>query len=158
MNFGILSDLFNACTNSPFPEKALEDANRLRKSLVEENFVLPEVTYNNMIKAFGRCGDLETAFSLVDEMSRNNIPITTDTFNHLLYGCVADKYSGFRHAILTWRKLLETKRVRPNLTTVNLLLGATRGDLISPQSIICSFAYHFHCKFSPQIATWAIPT
>ena len=50
MNYGILSDLFNACTNSPFPERALEDAKVLRKSILEQNLVLPEVAYNNMIK------------------------------------------------------------------------------------------------------------
>ena len=50
MNYGILSDLFNACTNSPFPERALEDAKVLRKSILAQNLVLPEVTYNNMIK------------------------------------------------------------------------------------------------------------
>ena len=109
-NYGVLADLFNACTNSPFPEKALEDARVLRKSLVEQNLVLPEVTYNNMIKAFGRCGDLETAFSIVDEMARNGTPIKADTFHHLLHGCISDRESGFRHAILAWRKLLEMKR------------------------------------------------
>ena len=94
-----------------------------------QNLVLPEVTYNNMIKAFGRCGDLETAFSLVDEMATNGAPITADTFHHLLHGCISDKESGFRHAILAWRKLLEMKMVKPNLTTINLLLRATRGRL-----------------------------
>ena len=129
LNYGILSDLFNACTNSPFPDKALEDAKVLRKSLLSQNMVLPEVTYNNMIKAFGRCGDLETAFSIVDEMAAGGAPITADTFHHLLHGCISDRESGFRHAILAWRKLLEMKMVKPNLTTVNLLLRATRGCL-----------------------------
>ena len=62
-------------------------------------------------------------------MASNGAPITADTFHHLLHGCISDKESGFRHAVLAWRKLLEVKRVKPNLTTVNLLLRATRGWL-----------------------------
>ena len=59
-------------------------------------------------------------------MASNGAPITADTFHHLLHGCISDRESGFRHAILAWRKLLEMKRVKPNLTTMNLLLRATR--------------------------------
>ena len=62
-------------------------------------------------------------------MAASGAPITADTFHHLLHGCISDRESGFRHAILAWRKLLEMKMVKPNLTTVNLLLRATRGCL-----------------------------
>ena len=40
-----------------------------------------------MIKAFGRCGDLQTAFSLLDEMKAKRVPISTYTFAMLLQVC-----------------------------------------------------------------------
>ena len=77
---------------------------------------LPDVVYHNMIKAFGRCGDLETAFSILDEMKDNRVPISAETFNHLFQGCISDKNSGFRHIIIAWRSMMNERRiVRQNL-------------------------------------------
>ncbi len=126
-NFGIIADLFNACANSPFRESALESARGLRRSVLERNLHLPDVAYHTMVKAFGRCGDLETAFSLVDEMEREKLPVTYETYNHLLQGCVSDKESGFRHAVIVWRRMMEAKRVKPDVHSFKLLLRATRG-------------------------------
>jgi pentatricopeptide repeat domain-containing protein 1 len=52
------------------------------------------------ILAFGRCGDLSTAFTLVDEMAEKEIVISNETFNFLLQACITDKDAGFRHALL----------------------------------------------------------
>ena len=50
--------------------------------------------------AFGWCGDLKTAFCLVDEMIENKVEVSTFTINFLLQACVSDKEAGFRHALL----------------------------------------------------------
>lgn len=52
------------------------------------------------ILAFGRHGDLETSFSIVDEMSSKQIPLTSVTFNFLLQASASDKEAGFRHALI----------------------------------------------------------
>jgi len=51
-------------------------------------------------KAFGRTGDLLTAFSLVDEMLMKKYRLKDETFNFLLQACISDKEAGFRHALL----------------------------------------------------------
>jgi pentatricopeptide repeat domain-containing protein 1 len=58
------------------------------------------VLYSFSILAFGRCGDLPTAFTLVDEMAEKKVVISDETFNFLLQACITDKDAGFRHAIL----------------------------------------------------------
>jgi len=50
--------------------------------------------------AFGRTGDLLTAFSLVDEMLTKKYKLKDETFNFLLQACISDKEAGFRHALL----------------------------------------------------------
>lgn len=51
-------------------------------------------------KAFGRSGDILTAFSLVDEMLKKKYKLKDETFNFLLQACISDKKVGFRHALL----------------------------------------------------------
>lgn len=82
----MIADLFNACANSPHPEYALRKARSLRLSLDRENFKMCKVAYNNMIRAFGRGGDLESAFSAMDDMKRNQIFMGSDTYAALLQG------------------------------------------------------------------------
>jgi pentatricopeptide repeat domain-containing protein 1 len=53
-----------------------------------------------LISAFGRCGDLSTAFALVDEMAEKKVTISDETFNFLMQACISDKEAGFRHALL----------------------------------------------------------
>ncbi|PSN34344.1 Pentatricopeptide repeat-containing protein 1 [Blattella germanica] len=105
--------LFNACANSPWPQDGLKRAKHL---------------------PFGRCGDLSTAFSLVDEMADKQLPIAENTFNFLFHACITDKEAGFRHALLVWRKMKDN-RVKPDIYTFNLLLRSIRdcglGDLDS---------------------------
>ncbi|RZC38132.1 PPR 2 domain containing protein [Asbolus verrucosus] len=117
--------LFNACSNSPWPEDGLNRALHLRNIMMEKMYEPNETNYNAMIKAFGRCGDLSTAFSLVDEMESKNLQIKDDTINFVLQACIQDKEAGFRHALLVWRKLVD-KNINPTFYTYNLMLRCIR--------------------------------
>jgi pentatricopeptide repeat domain-containing protein 1 len=61
-----------------------------------------------LISAFGRCGDLSTAFTLVDEMAEKKVVISGETFNFLLQACITDKEAGFRHTLLVNKNQLST--------------------------------------------------
>ncbi|CAG9864301.1 unnamed protein product [Phyllotreta striolata] len=137
---GTYTALFNACANSPWPlTDGLSRANHLRNLLIEKGYEPNDTNYNAMIKAFGRCGDHLTAFSIVDEMLSKGMTIKDDTFNFLLQACITDKEAGFRHALLVWRKLLE-KNVNPTIYTFNLLLRTVRdcgiGDVEVTKDVI----------------------
>ncbi|KAI8426487.1 hypothetical protein MSG28_005303 [Choristoneura fumiferana] len=117
--------LFNACANSPWPKDGHKNALHLRQLMIEKG-VEPNLTnYNAMIKAFGRCGDLPTAFKIVDEMISKKIKIRVHTFNHLLQACISDKSSGLRHALVVWRKMLKM-REKPNIYSFNLMLKCVK--------------------------------
>jgi len=122
---GIYADLFHACTNCHDKPLALNKATYLRKKLAEDHFIPNPILYHTMIQAFGRCGDLETAFELIDEMRQYKVPVTSETFAFLLQGCVSDKQNGFRHALLTWRTMRK-KQIWPKLFTYNLMLKAAQ--------------------------------
>lgn len=131
--------LFNACANSPYPRAALEKANNLRKTMLQNGYVPNETNYNAMIKAFGRCNDIDTAFQLVDEMKDRKALLKVDTFNFLLQACISDKEFGFRHALLVWHKIYQ-KRLKPDLYTFNLMLKCVEecdiGDLHTMRNVI----------------------
>ncbi len=57
---------------------------------------VPREVYHTMIKAYGRCGDLESAFDILDEMKEKRLIVDSETINHVLHGCIADKIAGFR--------------------------------------------------------------
>ncbi|XP_018322813.1 pentatricopeptide repeat-containing protein 1, mitochondrial [Agrilus planipennis] len=127
------TSLFNACANSPWPlSDGLTRARHLRNLIIEKMYEPNESNYNAMIKAFGRCGDIHTAFGIVDEMVSKKLPIKADTLNFLLQACISNKEAGFRHAILVWHKLIKSA-ISPNLFTFNLMLRCIRdceiGDL-----------------------------
>ena len=138
-HIGIYADLFESCVLSSNTKLGLENATWLRKKLAEDHFIPSFVLYHTMIKAFGRCGDLETAFELVDEMFSNGHRPTTETMAHLLQGCLSDKSNGFRHALLVWRRM-RRRQIWPNLYTYNLMLRAAAecelGDLSHTQDIL----------------------
>ncbi|CAB3260373.1 unnamed protein product [Arctia plantaginis] len=128
--------LFNACANSPWPQDGLKNAKHLRALMIEKGIEPNLTNYNAMIKAFGWCGDLPTAFQIVDEMMQKKIQIRVHTFNHLLHACISDKNNGFRHALLVWRKMLKM-REKPNIYTFNLMLKCvkdcnlgSKGDIV----------------------------
>lgn len=136
--------LFSACSNSPWPQDGLKNALHLKELMVEKGIEPNLTNYNAMIKAFGRCGDLETAFSIVDEMMQKKIKIRVHTFNHLLHACISDKGNGLRHALIVWRKMLKM-REKPNIYSFNLMLKCVKdcnlgnkNDIIELISIIQS--------------------
>ncbi len=49
--------------------------------------------------AFGHCGDITTAVQIMDEMTYNRLPITTESFNFLLHACISLPKDGFTHAV-----------------------------------------------------------
>ncbi|XP_074029683.1 pentatricopeptide repeat-containing protein 1, mitochondrial [Leptinotarsa decemlineata] len=123
---GTYTALFNACANSPWPTTdGLTRATNLRELMLEKGYEPNDTNYNAMIKAFGRCGDLPSAFSLVDEMIVKGIPVKDDTICFLLNACITDKEAGFRHALLVWRKLVD-KNIQPSVFTFNLMLRTIR--------------------------------
>lgn len=136
---GTYTALFNACANSPWPEDGLTRATHLRNIMIEKGDEPNGTTYNAMIKAFGRCGDIKTAFKLVDEMTSKRMAVREDTYNFLLQASITDKTAGFRHALLIWRKLSQ-KRINPNVYTYNLMLRCIRdcglGDIETTKDVI----------------------
>lgn len=136
---GTYTALFNACANSPWPEDGLTRAKHLHQIMIEKRYEPNDTNYNSMIKAYGRCGDLKTAFSLVDEMIVKGFMIKDDTLNFLLQACISDKEAGFRHALLVWRKFVD-KNIAPSLFSYNLMLRCIRdcnlGDLEVTQEVI----------------------
>ncbi|KAL3275685.1 hypothetical protein HHI36_020437 [Cryptolaemus montrouzieri] len=137
---GTYTALFNACSNSPWPTTdGLTRAKHLRNIMIEKMYEPNDTNYNAMIKAFGRCGDISTAFAIVDEMMSKRICLTSDTLNFLFQACISNKDSGFRHALLVWRKLVMMK-IQPSTFTYNLLLRTIRdcnlGDIEVTQQVI----------------------
>jgi len=91
--------LFNACSNSPWPDDGLSRANQLRQLMAEEDYSPNIMTYNAMIKAYGQCGDMKSAFAAVDEaLAAGHAPSAT-TYSCLLMACIADKSDGLKLAI-----------------------------------------------------------
>ncbi|KAF6204475.1 hypothetical protein GE061_002816 [Apolygus lucorum] len=122
---GTYTSLMNACANSPFPSDGLTRAIGLRELMKEKGHDPNERTYHAMIKAFGRCGDLEQAFSVVDEMLERKKLVSNFTYNFLLQACAANKEAGFRHAVMVWRKML-SRKIKPTIYSYNLLLRCAR--------------------------------
>uniref|UniRef100_A0A182SG24 PROP1-like PPR domain-containing protein n=1 Tax=Anopheles maculatus TaxID=74869 RepID=A0A182SG24_9DIPT len=136
---GTYTSLFNACAISPFLADGLKRANGLREVMLEKGYEPNESNYNAMIKAYGRCGDLKTAFQLVDEMVARRLNVSTDTFNFLLQACISDREYGFRHALLVWHRM-HRMRIGPDRYSFNLLLRCVRdcqlGDLETTEQVI----------------------
>lgn len=136
----VYGGLFNACANGPYRHESLKQATNLRKIMIQKGIEPTEVTWSIMIKAFGRCGDIKTAFELVDEMKENkNMKITLYTMNHLLQACIEDKMYGFRHALLVWNKIHQ-RNITPDVHSFNLMLRCIRecgmGDMDSIRSVL----------------------
>lgn len=114
--------LFNACANSPWPTTdGLQRATVLREQLIEKGYLFNQITSHAMLKAFGRCGDINTAFQIVDDMILQGMLVTTETINFLLQACVSNKETGYRHALMVWRKMRELK-LSPDIYSYNLLI------------------------------------
>lgn len=136
---GTYTALFNACSTTPWLQDGLNKANRLRQLMLEKGHEPNASNYNAMIKAFGRAGDIATAFSLVDEMQAKRISVDVQTYNFILQACISDTELGFRHALLVWHKMLR-RRIVPDVFSFNLMLRCVRdcglGDLETTQEVI----------------------
>lgn len=136
---GTYTSLFNACSNSPYRNDGLEKAKYLREKILQSGYVLNVSNYNAMIKAFGRLGDIETAFQLVDEMQTQKLPVRSETYCFLLQACASDKELGFRHALLVWQKM-HRRRMEMNHYLFNLMIRCARdcglGDAETTKQLI----------------------
>ena len=151
VNYGIFADLFNSCANCPKSEedngiiqaRALQHAKKLYSKISSQfNENLPPVVYHTMIKAFGRCGEIEVAYDLLDKMGTNRVGVNATTICHVLHACISDKSTGFRHALLLWRKMRQYK-ITPNVHCYNLLLRTVKecgtGNASFLQDILIEF-------------------
>ena len=133
VNHGIFSDLFNSCANCPKDEsngamkaRALRNATNLYHKINSSySGHLHPVLFHNMIKAFGKCGEIEYAFDLLDKMGEKRVRVSASTICHVLHACINDKESGLRHALLLWRKMRQFK-IEPNVQCYNLLLRVVK--------------------------------
>ncbi|OQV13266.1 putative Pentatricopeptide repeat-containing protein 1, mitochondrial [Hypsibius exemplaris] len=128
--------VFNAFAECPkeFHGEALKKAHKLREELHLKGHTPNQIVYHSMIKAFGRTGDMVTAFQLADEMVTHRICIADSTFSFLLMACITDQHSGLKHAIKVWRLMLASGAT-PDLYMYKLLLKAVRScGLGDPES------------------------
>lgn len=136
---GTYTSLFNACANAPSPIDGLGKAKQLRANMLEKNYEPNVKNYNAMIKAYGRCGDVQTAYTLADEMLDRQLPVNVETFNFLLQACASDEQNGFRQALLTWHKMLHSG-IKPDYYSFHTMLRCVRdcgfGDLESMKKTI----------------------
>ena len=91
--------LFNACSNSPWPADGLSHISYLRELMAKEDYSPNIMTYNAMIKAYARCGDVKSAFAAVDEALAAGHSPSPATYSCLLMACIADKAAGLKLAI-----------------------------------------------------------
>lgn len=126
-----LTGLFNSCAECPFPEMGLDKARKLYDHIKLKNWVPSNLTYHAMIKAFGKCGDLDMAFRVMDEMAGAKHAITTDTFAFLLMACISDKEAGFSLGLKVMRTML-WKKIRPSTYCYNLFLRTVRECGVGP--------------------------
>lgn len=137
---GTYTALFNACSNSPWClTDGLTRAKHLYEIMTEKGYEPNDTTYNAMIKAFGRCGDLTTSFLIVDQMLSKGLKLKSETITFLLQACISDQDAGFRHALLVWRKLVD-KKIKPSVYTYNTFLRSIRdcglGDIETTKDVI----------------------
>ncbi|XP_016989806.1 pentatricopeptide repeat-containing protein 1, mitochondrial [Drosophila rhopaloa] len=140
---GTYTSLFNACANAPSLGDGLAKAQILRENMLEKGYEPNVKNYNAMIKAYGRCGDVDTAYMLADEMVERRMELNADTFNFLLQACASNSEHGFRHALLTWHKMLQSG-ISPDYYSFNAILRCARdcgfGDLDSMREVIQQIA------------------
>ena len=123
--------LFHACSACSDKTMALEKSHAVRNSFDQDKATgsLNDASYqvySAMIKAFGSCGDVQTAFSIMDEVHELYPSPNISCFNALLHACIEQgKDNGLELALDVWKKMLDMA-VKPDLKTVELLLRLTR--------------------------------
>ncbi|BFF99613.1 pentatricopeptide repeat-containing protein 1 mitochondrial [Drosophila madeirensis] len=140
---GTYTSLFNACANAPTISDGLAKAQILRENMLEKGYEPNAKNYNAMIKAYGRCGDVDTAYLLADEMVERKLDMNAETFNFLLQACASKPEHGFRHALLTWHKMLRAG-ISPDYYSFNAMLRCARdcgfGTLESMREVLDQIA------------------
>lgn len=58
-------------------------------------------------------------------MMEKNFQLQPETMSFLFHACISDKETGFRHALLVYRKMLEYK-IKPDVIHFNLILHCIR--------------------------------
>lgn len=91
--------LFNSCANSPWREDGFKRANDLCLLMIEKGVEPNSLTIKAMVKAYGKLGEIETAFSIVDRMVEAGQKLDQEAWSHLLIACISDKETGLKHAI-----------------------------------------------------------
>ncbi|EDV96305.1 pentatricopeptide repeat-containing protein 1, mitochondrial [Drosophila grimshawi] len=158
---GTYTSLFNACANAPTQLDGLAKARQLRENMLEKGYEPNVKNYNAMIKAYGRCGDIQTAYMLADELLERQLPLNADSFNFLLQACASDEQQGFRHALLTWHKMLK-RGISPDFYSFNAMLRCVRdcgfGDLQDMQLVLEQIAPDAVSTKPEQLTATTIPT
>ena len=77
-------------------------SNMFSMNIVE--FQIDHRTYNALIAAYGKHGQLKMAFQIADEMVEMGLIPNEDTYASLFIACNAEKSSGFKYAIEVRRK------------------------------------------------------
>ncbi|XP_071964614.1 pentatricopeptide repeat-containing protein 1, mitochondrial-like [Antedon mediterranea] len=134
--------LFNACAESPWPETdGLMRLKKLHGQLREKEVKINLVTHHAMMKAYAKCGDVQTSFQLFHHLLQSGVKVSVDSFVFLFFACASNKEAGFLFAIEGWRHML-LKGIKPNIITYNLLLRIVRdcgiGDLETANKVLLS--------------------
>lgn len=124
-NAATYTNLLNACAEYKDTTTALEQLNKVRVYLYEKNIILNETNYNTIIKAYGRHNKILQAFEVVDEMRDKGFRVTDLTCCNLLQSAISNKEAGMKYALIIWY-LMQKFKIKPSLTTYNLLLRAIR--------------------------------
>ncbi|EDW76723.1 uncharacterized protein Dwil_GK19803 [Drosophila willistoni] len=122
---GTYTSLLNACANAPTSKDGLQRIQLLRESMLEKDYEPNVKNYNAMIKAYGRCGDVASAYQIADEMLERKLLMNAETFNFLLQACAGDEEHGFRHALITWHKMLQSG-IKPDYYSFGTMLRCVR--------------------------------
>ncbi|XP_051983006.1 pentatricopeptide repeat-containing protein 1, mitochondrial [Xyrauchen texanus] len=117
--------LFNACAESPWKQAGLEQALKLKQELLKKNVPVSAITQHALLKTIAHAGDLKSCFQILRDMLQSGQPITQETFQYLLIGCVKDKLQGFRLALQVWHQMLRIG-IKPDTQNYSILLRAAR--------------------------------
>ncbi|OWF52664.1 Pentatricopeptide repeat-containing protein 1, mitochondrial [Mizuhopecten yessoensis] len=98
-NEATFTALFNACSNCPDQEIAKKKGNYLRNYMRRTEVIPNIITYNAIIKMFGRFGDLPNAFLVADEALSNRRRADSFFYGSLLSAAISDKEEGLLYAI-----------------------------------------------------------
>ncbi|CAF1021917.1 unnamed protein product [Rotaria sordida] len=89
-----------------------------------DRFRIEYRTFNALIAAFGKHGQVKMAFQLADEMTEVGFIPNEDTYVSLLIACNSEKKTGFKYAIEIWRRMLAFG-IKPTPFHFGLLLNIT---------------------------------